>query len=123
MQIIRLAEGRLVKIQITIDYSNGTMKARPVDTQEKKGCANGMNAKLLQELLMADLPEYGSVEITDSGLTEEGFEQKEEARSPTKPFMANPLVNPDAPAPNKPGGKFTPQKPVEQGKLDTGFGV
>ena len=125
MYIIKLATGRKVELQITIDYSTGETDARVVGNPNGEGCSKeehaaneSFNEKLLQDLLETEIAEFGEMEIVDSGLTSEGFAEKMKKR--TKPLPYNPLKNPNAPK-NIPG---KPQaQPVEQPQLDTGFGV
>lgn len=109
----------MIKIRATIDHKNGEMDVRVVDNPNGEGCDHNLNEKLLKDLLEAEVPGFGEIEILDSGLTEEGFEQRMKNR--TKPLPFSPLKDPNAPQAPTPG-TFKPQQPQE-GQLDTGFGV
>jgi len=116
MQIIKLAAGKLIKIRATIDYATGEMDVRVVDNPNGEGCSHKANENLLRDLMEADVPEFGDIEILDQGLTEVGFAEKYKNR--TKPLPVNPLLAPKTPT--KPG-IAKPQQPVqEEGQLDAG---
>jgi hypothetical protein len=119
MKLYKLAQGKMVKVKVTIDYKTGTIDARVVDNPNGENCHGDANANLLKDLLEAEIPDYGAVEVTDSGLTEEGFAHRNKDR--TKPSKLNPLKGPKTPVPT-PGAPM-PQQPIPEGQLDTGFGV
>ena len=123
MNIIKLALGRKVRIRVTIDPATGHTDARVVGNPNGEGChkptaaEESENERLLKDLMEAEVAGFGEMEITDSGLTEQGFAEKMKHR--TKPLPFNPLKGPKAPI-----------KPIEEEEeeskgrqLDTGFGV
>lgn len=120
MQIIKLAAGKLIKIRATIDYATGEMDVRVIDNPNAEGCHGAANENLLRDLMEAEIPDYGDIEILDSGLTSVGFAEKNKHR--TKPLPVSPLKGPKAPA--KPGSLMHNLPLPEEGQLDSaGLGV
>lgn len=121
MQIIKLAAGRQIIIDITIDSATGEMDAKVVGNANGEGCASNseedLNRQLLKDLMEAEIPDFGGMDILGEGLTQEGFANKEKSR--TKPTY-NPLKGPASPS--KPGSPVK-KKPIPEGQIDTGLGV
>ncbi len=96
---------RQVKIRIEIDYITGKMDARVVDNHNGQGCSHNENEDILKDLLEAEAPEFGKIDIIDSGLTEEGFKERMQGR--TKPVAFKPMKGTS----------------ISDGKIEVGFGV
>jgi len=119
MRIIKLAAGRKINIRTTIDTKTGEMDVRIVDNPNGEGHDADLNEKLIADLMAAEVPGFGSFIQEDSGLTEVGYEER--MKNITKPSPINVLNDPHAPV--KPQTGHTPQQPIQQDQLDTGYGV
>jgi len=118
MNIIKLA-ARMIKIRTTINRKTGKTDVRVVDNPNAEGCDHEFNEKLLMDLIETEVPGFGKFQLEDKGLTEVGYQNK--MKDTTKPLPVDVLKNPNKPA--TPQGDFTPQQPIQQPQLDTGFGV
>jgi len=115
MKIIKIASGvpaGFVEIEYTLTETD--QDVRIVEYGPGASCKNTDADQLIQDLLDAEVGEFGHTEVEDSGKTAQAYAEEAEA----KPATVNPLTGPKS----KPRDTYVPTPEEETRQYDGGYG-